>query len=182
LLEVAYRNLSGRTGPGSGRPAKVYRRSAREFAVSLPERQYDLLSQILARAVVEATKVGEPVAPIAAVVARDAGHAHGATHNTRTEHAATDDADSRRGPTSDLRVLADALVPLGYEPAAEPGLLTLRNCPFHKTAQEQAELVCGLNLEFVAGVCDGLGCSALAPELQPDPGRCCVTVRSEATP
>ena len=27
LLEVEFRRLSGRTGPGSGRPAKLYRRS-----------------------------------------------------------------------------------------------------------------------------------------------------------
>ena len=60
LLEVEYRRLTGRTGPGSGRPAKLYRRSDRELAVSLPARQYDLLSRILATAVAAATASGEP--------------------------------------------------------------------------------------------------------------------------
>ena len=58
LLEVEYRRLTGRTGPGSGRPAKLYRRLDRELAVSLPARQYDLLSRILATAVASATTRG----------------------------------------------------------------------------------------------------------------------------
>ena len=36
LLEAEYRRLGGRTGPGAGRPAKLYRRSSREIAISLP--------------------------------------------------------------------------------------------------------------------------------------------------
>src|SRR3954464_11035711 len=51
LLETEYRRLSGRRGPGAGRPAKLYRRSTREFDVTLPERHYDLAGQILAEAV-----------------------------------------------------------------------------------------------------------------------------------
>src|SRR3954452_16102013 len=54
LLEVEYRRLSGRTGPGAGRPSKLYRRAAREFAVSLPPRRYDLVGDILAAAVTRA--------------------------------------------------------------------------------------------------------------------------------
>ena len=73
LLEVEYRRLTGRTGPGSGRPAKLYRRADRELAVSLPARQYDLLSRILASAVASATTSGEPVVDVAAAVARTEG-------------------------------------------------------------------------------------------------------------
>src|SRR3712207_1417538 len=40
LLEVEFRRLSGRRGPGAGRPSKLYRRSDREISVSLPERRY----------------------------------------------------------------------------------------------------------------------------------------------
>src|SRR5215211_6815059 len=47
LLEVEFRRLTGRTGPGAGRPSKLYRRTDRELSVSLPERHYDLLSRIL---------------------------------------------------------------------------------------------------------------------------------------
>src|SRR6187551_2084694 len=42
LLDVEYRRLSGRTGPGAGRPSKLYRRTDREVSVSLPERRYEL--------------------------------------------------------------------------------------------------------------------------------------------
>src|SRR5258707_2181726 len=40
LLEVSYARRSGRAGPGAGRPAKLYRRSAAEIEVSLPPRRY----------------------------------------------------------------------------------------------------------------------------------------------
>jgi len=54
LLEVAYRRPSGKTGPGAGRPNKLYRRASKEFAVSLPPRRYDLVGDILAIAVTSA--------------------------------------------------------------------------------------------------------------------------------
>src|SRR5690348_16767926 len=38
LLVTEFRRLSGRTGPGAGRPAKLYRRAAREVSVSVPAR------------------------------------------------------------------------------------------------------------------------------------------------
>src|SRR5687768_6107020 len=51
LLVAEFRRLTGRTGPGAGRPAKLYRRSTREVAVSVPTRRYDLVGQVLADAV-----------------------------------------------------------------------------------------------------------------------------------
>src|SRR5918998_3133060 len=36
LLEAVYQRRTGRTGPGAGRPAKLYRRSDQHVAVSLP--------------------------------------------------------------------------------------------------------------------------------------------------
>ena len=42
LLDVEFRRLTGRSGPGAGRPAKLYRRSDTEWSVSLPARRYDL--------------------------------------------------------------------------------------------------------------------------------------------
>src|SRR5215208_4398125 len=36
LLDVVYERRSGRTGPGAGRPAKLYRRSTKQVSVSLP--------------------------------------------------------------------------------------------------------------------------------------------------
>src|SRR5215207_8097390 len=51
LLEVEFRRLTGRRGPGAGRPSKLYRRAEAEIAVSLPPRRYDLVGGILATAV-----------------------------------------------------------------------------------------------------------------------------------
>src|SRR5688500_17442611 len=50
LLDVEYRRLSGRTGPGAGRPSKLYRRGAREVDVSLPGRQYEVPAELFATA------------------------------------------------------------------------------------------------------------------------------------
>src|SRR3954453_20993544 len=48
LREVEFRRLTGRTGPGAGRPSKLYRRPAGEVAVSVPERHYDLAGGLVA--------------------------------------------------------------------------------------------------------------------------------------
>jgi predicted ArsR family transcriptional regulator len=162
LLEVEFRRLTGRTGPGSGRPAKLYRRTDRELSVSVPERHYDLLSRILARAVTEATRTGEAVGDVVARVARAEGEAWGAAVG--------------EPPTSEaLDRLAVALAAGGYEPWIEDRTMFLRNCPFHRVAQEQTELVCGLNLEFVSGVATGARCAAVTTRLDPGEDRCCVS-------
>src|SRR5215471_13848934 len=50
LLDVAFRRLSGKQGPGAGRPAKLYSRSAREVSVCLPPRRYDIAARLFAEA------------------------------------------------------------------------------------------------------------------------------------
>ena len=163
LLEVEFHKLTGREGPGSGRPAKHYRRAEGEIALSVPPRQYDLLSRILANAVAQAAASGEPAAEVASRVA----HAEGM--NLGSARAG--------GSGGDLARVGEALRSTGYEPRPEqPGRLVLRNCPFHRTAAEQTELVCGLNFEFVTGVCAGLRADSVETALEPEPGRCCVTV------
>src|ERR1017187_7883446 len=57
LLEVAHRRLTGRSGPGAGRPAKVYRVAAREHLASVPPRDYRGLAMLLAEAVEAASLV-----------------------------------------------------------------------------------------------------------------------------
>src|SRR6476620_6115370 len=59
LLEVEYRRPPGRSGPGAGRPAKLYRRSGRAIAISLPERRYDLAGQVMAQAIIAAESTGD---------------------------------------------------------------------------------------------------------------------------
>src|SRR5262245_56372763 len=50
LLAAGFERRSGRTGPGAGRPSKVYRRADTQFDVSLPPRRYELAAQVLAEA------------------------------------------------------------------------------------------------------------------------------------
>src|SRR5215218_6840094 len=65
LLDVHYERRTGRTGPGAGRPAKLYRRADCTVEVSFPERHYDLAGDLLAAAMAEAEASGE--APRAAL-------------------------------------------------------------------------------------------------------------------
>lgn len=165
LLDVDYQRLSGRTGPGAGRPSKLYRRSSEELSVNLPERAYDLLGRILASAVVESGRSGKAATVVAPEIAHREGAAYGASG-----------ARKARNP---LTRLAERLGDLGYEPARTGNRLELTNCPFHAVAQEQTDLVCGVNLAFVEGVVEGLECPGLNPRLEPHGERCCVTVESK---
>lgn len=61
VLETQFKRLSGRTGPGSGRPSKLYRPASDELQVSFPERHYELAGELLASAVEEADRSGEAV-------------------------------------------------------------------------------------------------------------------------
>jgi predicted ArsR family transcriptional regulator len=155
LLDVHYERRTGRTGPGAGRPAKLYRRSDRPVAVTLPERAYDLAGDLLAAALTEAEETGRPPREVLGRRARERGRELAASAN---------------GPDAVLRVLEDN----GFEPRAEDGGITLVNCPFHRLARTHTELVCGMNLRLIDGVLDGLGGAGLTAFLRPAPGTCCV--------
>lgn len=171
LLEVEFRRLSGRSGPGAGRPSKLYRRSAREFAVTLPPRRYDLVGDILAAAVGRAGAGEDLDAALAA-----AAHAEGQAVGGAAAGAAGAAGVAARPGLPDL---ASVLAGQGYEPAVTPGSVCLANCPFDALAQKHTALVCGLNRSFVQGVADGLGCAGVTAHLEPDPPHCCVTVRAD---
>jgi predicted ArsR family transcriptional regulator len=162
LLEVEFRRLSGRAGPGAGRPNKLYRRAAQEFAVSLPPRRYDLVGDILATAV---TRAGVE------------GSLDEALHECAREEGLTLGGSTKtRNPT--LTTLADVLRGQGYEPHVRQDVVRLVNCPFDALARKHTALVCGLNQAFVQGVADGLGGREVTAHLEPEPGRCCVAVRA----
>jgi predicted ArsR family transcriptional regulator len=169
LLEVEFRRPAGRGGPGAGRPAKLYRRSARELAVSVPERRYELASRVLASAITAAENDGVPIAEALRGAAAREGREHGAAARQRTGATA-----SRVAQLAAARaVLADH----GYEPRMEGTELVLGNCPFHALAQDSTELVCGMNLDLIDGLLAGLDGAKLEARLDPAPGRCCVVVR-----
>src|SRR4051812_16724284 len=41
LVTVSYRRLSGRSGPGAGRPSKLYSAASADVVGSVPERHYE---------------------------------------------------------------------------------------------------------------------------------------------
>ncbi|WAZ27308.1 helix-turn-helix domain-containing protein [Streptomyces cinnabarinus] len=161
LLDVVYERRSGRTGPGAGRPAKLYKRSAREFSVSLPERQYELAGRLLAQALEESEATGEAVRTVL----------HRKAHELGTQIAGADGADA-------FTVLDEH----GFEPRAEGDAVVLGNCPFHALAREHTQTVCGMNLHLLRGVLDGLDESTLQAHLAPSPGRCCVRLEPAPSP
>ena len=163
LLDVDYRRLSGRTGPGAGRPSKLYRRAEREITVSLPPRRYDLVGDILATAV-DRTAQGVPLERSLEECAHEEGVGLGRA--------------SRSDGTLDA--LAAVLETQGYEPTLSEATVELANCPFDALARKHTDLVCSLNRSYVQGVADGLGCTGVAARLEPEPGHCCVKARVES--
>jgi predicted ArsR family transcriptional regulator len=166
LLSISFARRTGRSGPGAGRPAKLYQRSAREVSVSLPPRQYDLAGQLLAGAVTQAQQSGEPPREVLDRQARDFGQAM-----VRDEFGEQHVEQSGQGDTA---LLISLLEDHGYEPRFAGSDIVMRNCPFHTLAQEHAELVCGMNLHLLEGVLEGLGRTGLRARLDPGPSRCCV--------
>jgi predicted ArsR family transcriptional regulator len=153
LLSVDFKRLSGRTGPGAGRPSKLYVRGAGEVAVSVPERHYDFAGELLLSAIEEAAGTGEPLAVVL----------------PRTAHQAGRELGTGGGS------LEEILEENGFEPRPDDdGGLLLGNCPFHRLARQHTETVCHLNLELLSGVAEGAGDHRHTMVLEPGAGRCCV--------
>jgi predicted ArsR family transcriptional regulator len=167
LLEASFRRLSGRAGPGAGRPAKLYRRSSRQIDVSLPQRSYELAARILATAI--GASEGPKARKVLARTARGVGEQIGAEARVR--------AGPRPGKKRLLAGMVAALAAQGYEPEPAEGELRLRNCPFHALVSEHKDLVCGMNLALIEGVVEGLELPAARPVLAPVPGMCCVRLK-----
>ena len=98
-----FRRLTGRQGPGAGRPAKLYRRAEGELSVSLPARQYDLAAGLLAAAVNDATRTGTPVGEALTRVATQRGRELGDRARARGGEAAEPARPARRRPRSARR-------------------------------------------------------------------------------
>jgi predicted ArsR family transcriptional regulator len=162
LLEARYERLTGRRGPGAGRPSKLYVRSAKQFEVSVPPRQYEVAARILAAAL-DADEDGRA---LVARVARGFGGEIGAEVSRRCGDAATAEL---------IDCLVDVLAERGYEPYDDDGTVRLRNCPFDSLAADHRDLVCGMNLAVMEGATEALGASTVRPRLDPRPGRCCVS-------
>jgi predicted ArsR family transcriptional regulator len=148
LVEVEFLRRTGRTGPGAGRPAKLYKRSERDHEVSLPPRRYALAARILLEAISSSRVAPSDVAEVAHRVGRE---------------LASDG-------------LARALRETGYEPVEEDGETRFRNCPFHALREQDQDLVCHLNLGLVEGMLEAAPDGRNA-HLEPSDSYCCVRIR-----
>ncbi len=166
LLETEFRRLSGRQGPGAGRPAKLYRRAAREIAVSLPARRYELAASLLAAAVSEAAGRGAEIEATLDRLAREEG--------TRIGEAVAPHGGRRPAPGVRAQRVADALAGEGYEPRALGCEVTLSNCPFSALVSDYSELTCRMNLALLEGFSAALPGAGVTAHLRPATGRCCV--------
>jgi len=168
LLTASYSRPPGRSGPGAGRPAKLYARSDREFAVTVPPREYEVAARLLVQAV-EADPSYRSRAALAEA-ARRLGTELGSSFRP---------AAAEPGPGRDAaeRDVAGVLTQQGYEPGrGGDGVIRLRNCPFHQLAEQHRDVVCGMNLALVEGLVAGLGADGWHPALDPRPGHCCVAI------
>ncbi|MER6098248.1 helix-turn-helix domain-containing protein [Streptomyces sp. NPDC001728] len=182
LLESGSRRLTGRSGPGAGRPAKVYTRARAEHSVSLPARDYRTAAELLAEAAEQA--------------GLDAGLCAAARRR----------GEALRGsaaPCGDLEEAMTVLAARGYEPHLEgtdstpceqdtqdgppaegpaeapAPVVRMRNCPFHSVAERFPPLVCGMNLALLEGLLGTDG--PVRARMDSRPGECCVVVEASKT-
>ncbi|MEV4430371.1 helix-turn-helix transcriptional regulator [Streptomyces sp. NPDC053792] len=161
LLESGSRRLTGRSGPGAGRPAKVYTRARGERSVSLPARDYRTAAELLAEA------------------AEQAGLDAGLCAAARRRGEALRDA---AGVCGGLEEAVEMLAARGYEPYMERAegavadVVRMRNCPFHAVAESFPPLVCGMNLALLEGLLGTDG--PVRARMDARPGECCVVVEA----
>jgi predicted ArsR family transcriptional regulator len=149
LLDVSFARRSGRSGPGAGRTAKLYRRATTEHTVAVPPRAYRGAAEILAEAL---DRAGADQTLFA--VARERG----------------------REQTQPGEQLPELLARRGYEPVEDGDVIRLRNCPFHRLAEDFPPLVCGMNLALIEGTLQGAGLVSWRAATDPAPGYCCVAI------
>lgn len=171
LLEVVYKRPPGRVGPGAGRPAKLYRRSRSQVNITLPQRNYEMLSRLVVRA------LDERIPPAVSLKLWEEGRNAGSVM--------ADEARDLAGRRSNRRRLLQAAIEVlwrsGFEPRRRDGEIVLGNCPFEAVAREHPKVVCEMNLAILEGFVAKLNVKGTDARLAPGDGRCCVIVRTGPT-
>jgi predicted ArsR family transcriptional regulator len=145
FLTADFRRRNGRSGPGAGRPAKVYAAADPDVAVTLPERHYDLLASLLLRAM------------------RDGGggSAQGALERVGYEFGlglGRAEREAGRGPsgpgtTEAVAGVVRLLSRYGFAAQVEGSdAIRARACPFEEVAFGDPERICGLDRAIWRGV------------------------------
>lgn len=166
LLAVEYRRLTGRTGRGAGRPAKLYRQTEARVAVAVPPTAYELAGELL----IEAVRTRAPdETPEEAVRRAGRDVAASLAEELRPELG-------RRAGMTRVRCAVELL---GFEPEPAADRVRLRNCPFHELAGRHPGLVCGMNEAFLGALAGRLSRGAVRADPHAEEGYCCVLLRRE---
>ncbi|MFH8712515.1 transcriptional regulator [Streptomyces zaomyceticus] len=185
LLESGSRRLTGRSGPGAGRPAKVYTRAKAERSVSLPARDYRTAAELLAEA---AEQAGLDAGLCAAARRRGESLRGSATPCGDLDEAMTvlaargyephlEDIGGPESTHADADAQASAVADTDADSAgAAARVVRMRNCPFHAVAERFPPLVCGMNLALLEGLLGADG--PVRARMDARPGECCVVVEA----
>jgi predicted ArsR family transcriptional regulator len=156
-----------------GRTPKRYQPVRTTLSVSVPARSYEELASVL----VLAAATQQP-AESAEAARHRVGRARGRELGASIERG---EFRGRLGPERALAFIETVLTREGFEPyRTEPGSLRLANCPFHPVTGCAPELVCGVNVDYLGGLLEGLGIESLSVTFAPVPGECCVEIRVRA--
>jgi predicted ArsR family transcriptional regulator len=155
LLAVEFHKPAGKAGPGSGRPAKLYRSAESEVGAFVPDRNYDLAGELLAAAIERSSAAGAPVHDALLATSHEAGRSAAAGNATLEAFLAAE----------------------GYQPEPDgSGGLTLVNCPFHRLADRHPETVCAMNGAFLRGAASACGNAEERVQGNDAPGQCCARI------
>jgi predicted ArsR family transcriptional regulator len=159
LLAVEFHKPPGKAGPGSGRPAKMYRPVAGEIGASVPDRNYDLAGELMAAAIEKSSSAGEPIEDTLP------------SESWRVGNAMAEAAET----------LHDFLVQAGYRPQPDgDGGFLLPNCPFHRLSDKHPGVVCAMNGAFLQGAAARLEASGGRVVPADLPGHCCARITPSA--
>jgi predicted ArsR family transcriptional regulator len=167
LLEVVVVPVLERRGVG--RTPKRYQPAREVVDVTIPDRSFRVLAEVLVDAAVNADD-GEDPEEARARVARQ----HGRDRGTAAAQLRSPD---ETGESGGLALAEQVLADEGFEPyRTSSEALRLYNCPFHPLAAQAPGLVCGINLHYLTGLLEGLHLDSVSAVLAPRAGECCVEI------
>ncbi len=168
FLEAHFAHSDVRPGRAVGRRAKYYAPSRREVALTIPERRYQVVAEILAEAVAAADGSGS-----AHQRALELAHAKG--REIGREFLAERGSRGKAGLSRSA--VARLIGELGYEPRLERREILLGNCPFDALVSPPY-LVCELSQQLLQGALEGCRARRLEAVHDHREAHCCVVLRN----
>lgn len=158
FLRAEFQRRSGRSGPGAGRPAKLYALAEAEEDKLLNEKHYDLLAELLLRAMND--RSGEDPQQVLERVGYEFGRELGVAER------AAGRSPSYASTTEAVMGVVGVLTRYGFgATAGADGEFTARACPFEEMAKVDPQRVCGLDRAIWRGVLSAFNPDATLTEM-----------------